>query len=142
MNLCIFIRTIAGSVWQLSAGLDEPATPRRPASGKHRQQAAIERKLKIPSDACRDKDTRNFVEGNTPAKFQHIEKRIWRTLEFIDRANSVQGLRNLRGLRFEKLCNMKWQYSVRINDQYRICFDWPKNSPHPTNMEITNHYDN
>ena len=81
------------------------------------------------------------MRANTPAKFQHIEKQIWRTLEFIDRANSVQGLRDLRGLRFKKLKHAKWQYSVRINDQYRICFDWRKNSSHPTNMEITDHYD-
>ena len=142
MNLCIFIRTIAGSVWQISAGLGEGAIPRRPAGDKHSQQAAVERKLQIPSDACRDKDTRNFVEGNTPAKFQHVEKQIWETLEIIDDADSIQDLRKFRGLRFKKLHNKKWRYSVRVNKQYRICFDWHKKSPHPTNMEINSHYDN
>ena len=142
MNLCIFIRTIAGNVWQLSAGLGEGAIPRHPASGKRRQQAAMERKLQIPSDACRDKHTRNFVEGNTPAKFQHVEKQIWKTLEALDGARSMQELRRKGGLRFEKLKYAKWQYSVRVNDTYRICFDWRKKSPHPTNIEINNHYGN
>ena len=101
----------------------------------------MERKLKIPSDACRDKHTRNFVEGNTPAKFQHVEKQIWETLEALGGAVSIQELRKVRGLRFKKLKHAKWQYSVRVNDTYRICLDWRKKSPYPTNMEITDHYD-
>ena len=141
MNLCIFIRTIAGSVWQLSAGLGEPATPRQPASGKHSQQEAMERRLQLPLAAFRGKDTRNFVLGTIPAKFQHVEKQIWETLEALSGEDSIQDLRKVRGLRFKKLHNKKWQYSVRVNDQYRICFDWHKKSPHPTNIEITNHYD-
>ena len=142
MNLCIFIRTIAGSVWQLSAGLGQPAAPRQPANGKCRQQAAMERRLQLPLAAFRGKDTQNFVRGRTPAKFQQAEKQIRKTLEIIDDASSIQVLLGLKALRFEKLRAMKWQYSVRVNDQYRICFDWRKKSPHPTNIEITNHYDN
>ena len=142
MNLCIFIRTIAGSVWQLSAGQGEPATPRHSASGKRRQQAAIERRLKLPLAAFLGKDTRNFIQGRTPAKFQQVEKQIWKTLEILGDANSIQALRKVRTLRFKKLHNKQWQYSVRVNDTYRICFNWRKKSPHPTNIEITNHYDN
>ena len=40
-------------------------------------------------------------------------------------ATSMQDLREVRGNRFQKLKgNRKDQYSLRINDQYRICFRW------------------
>ena len=142
MNLCIFIRTIAASVWQLSAGQGEPAAPRQPASNKQSQEEAVERRLKLPLAAFRGKATRNFIQGRIPARFQQVEKQIWKTLEALGSAASIWELRRRRELRVEKLQHAKWQYSVRINDQYRICFDWYKKFPHPTNIEITDHYDN
>ena len=40
-------------------------------------------------------------------------------------ATSMQDLQEIRGNRFEKLKgDRKGQYSIRINDQYRICFGW------------------
>lgn len=40
---------------------------------------------------------------------------------------SIQDLRHIRGNRFEILKGKrKGQYSIRINDQYRICFKWAK----------------
>ena len=40
---------------------------------------------------------------------------------------SMQDLQEIRGNRFEKLAgNRKGQYSIRINDQYRICFKWER----------------
>jgi len=40
---------------------------------------------------------------------------------------SMQDLKEIRGNRFEKLSgDRKGQYSIRINDQYRICFRWEK----------------
>jgi proteic killer suppression protein len=40
-------------------------------------------------------------------------------------ANSMQDLKELRGNRFEKLKGERQgQYSIRINEQYRICFKW------------------
>jgi proteic killer suppression protein len=40
---------------------------------------------------------------------------------------SMQDLQEIRGNRFEKLGgNRKGQYSIRINDQYRICFKWER----------------
>ena len=32
------------------------------------------------------------------------------------------------------------QYSIRINDQWRICFEWPEKSPGPTNVEIVDYH--
>jgi proteic killer suppression protein len=52
---------------------------------------------------------------------------------------SMQDLREIRGNRFEKLRgNRKGQYSLRINDQYRICFGWEKENA--VNVEITDYH--
>ena len=34
----------------------------------------------------------------------------------------------------------KGQYSIRVNDQWRICFEWPDDSPGPTNVEIVDYH--
>jgi proteic killer suppression protein len=36
--------------------------------------------------------------------------------------------------------NRLGQYSIRINDQWRICFDWPAGSPGPVNVEIADYH--
>ncbi|HEX3356908.1 MAG TPA: type II toxin-antitoxin system RelE/ParE family toxin [Tepidisphaeraceae bacterium] len=49
----------------------------------------------------------------------------YRKLIFLDNATSLQDILNWRGLRLEKLKGDRaGQYSIRINDQYRICFEW------------------
>jgi plasmid maintenance system killer protein len=34
----------------------------------------------------------------------------------------------------------KGQYSIRINDQWRVCFRWPEKSPGPLNVEIVDYH--
>ena len=47
----------------------------------------------------------------------------------------------LPGNRFEALKGKrKGQYSIRINDQWRVCFEWPEKSPGPTNVEIVDYH--
>jgi proteic killer suppression protein len=46
------------------------------------------------------------------------------------------------GNRFEKLRGDRaGQYSIRINDQWRVCFEWPDGSPEPFNIEIVDDHD-
>jgi proteic killer suppression protein len=48
---------------------------------------------------------------------------------------------NTPGNRFEALKgNRKGQYSIRINDQWRIGFEWPDDSPGPLNVEIVDYH--
>jgi proteic killer suppression protein len=48
-------------------------------------------------------------------------------------------LRALRGNRLEALSgSRKWRFSIRINDQYRICFNWEAKGP--TDVEITDYH--
>ena len=57
-------------------------------------------------------------------KFQAIEKSVRVRLELLDAATSLRDL-DLPGLRLEALKgNRKGQYSLRVNDQFRICFEW------------------
>ena len=43
--------------------------------------------------------------------------------------------------RFEALKgDRKGEYSIRINDQWRICFKWPERSPGPINVEIVDYH--
>lgn len=48
---------------------------------------------------------------------------------------------DLPGHRLEALKgDRKGQYSIRINDQWRICFGWPKGSTGPVNVEIVDYH--
>ena len=58
----------------------------------------------------------------------------------LDSATSRLDL-DLPGNRFEALKgDRKGQYSIRINDQWRICFEWPKGTPGPVNVEIVDYH--
>jgi toxin HigB-1 len=47
----------------------------------------------------------------------------------------------LPGNRFEALSgDRKGQYSIRINDQWRTCFEWPDRALGPSNVEIVDYH--
>ena len=57
----------------------------------------------------------------------------------IGAATSLQDLRELRGNRFEALKgDLKGQYSIRINDQFRICFRWSEQ--HAYDVEVVDYH--
>ncbi len=58
-------------------------------------------------------------------RFQAFESVARRKLKMLDDAVTLGDLRALPGNRLEPLKgDRKGQYSIRINDQYRICFEW------------------
>ena len=62
-------------------------------------------------------------------------------LDQLDAATSLKDIAALPGNRFEALKgNRKGQYSIRINDQWRISFEWPDHSPGPLNVEIVDYH--
>jgi proteic killer suppression protein len=88
----------------------------------------------------RDKRTREFAEGNRVKAFTGIERKAEMKLDQLDAATSLLDL-DLPGNRLEALKgDRKGQYSIRINDQWRICFEWPKGSPGPVNVEIVDYH--
>jgi proteic killer suppression protein len=62
-------------------------------------------------------------------------------LDRLEAAASLRDLAALPGNRFEALAgDRKEQYSIRINDQWRICFEWPGGSQGPLNVEIVDYH--
>ncbi len=84
----------------------------------------------------RDKRTREFASGKRVKAFSSFELKAEMKLDQLDAATSVLDL-NLPGNRLETL---KGEYSIRINDQWRICFEWPKDSSGPINVEIVDYH--
>ncbi len=89
----------------------------------------------------RDKRTRDFAIGKRVKAFSGIERAARLKLDRLEAAASLKDLGALPGNRFEALAgDRKGQYSIRINDQWRICFEWPRNAPGPTNVEIVDYH--
>jgi len=88
----------------------------------------------------RDKRTRLFSEGEWVKEFQGFERQAMLRLDRLDAADRLMAL-NTPGNRLEGLKgDRKGQYSIRINDQWRICFEWPDGSPGPVNVEIVDYH--
>lgn len=89
----------------------------------------------------RDRRTRDFASGNRVKAFSGIERAARLKLDRLEAATSLKDLRALPGNRFEALLgDRKGQYSIRINEQWRICFEWPKACPGPENVEIVDYH--
>ena len=88
----------------------------------------------------RDKRTRELAEGNRVKAFSGFEVKAELKLDQLEAATSLLDL-SLPGNRLEALKgDRQGQYSIRINDQWRICFEWPKGSPGPVNVEIVDYH--
>jgi proteic killer suppression protein len=89
----------------------------------------------------RDKRTREFATGNRIKAFFGFERPARLKLDRLESATSLKDLAALPGNRFEALAgNRKGQYSIRINDQWRICFEWLDRSLGPSNVEIVDYH--
>lgn len=89
----------------------------------------------------RDKRTRDFAIGKRVRAFSGIERAARLKLDRLEAAVSMKDLAALPGNRFEVLKgDRKGQYSIRINDQWRVCFEWPEKSTGPINVEIVDYH--
>jgi proteic killer suppression protein len=76
---------------------------------------------------------------NPQAAQQDIQRVAERKLIMIHRAGGLNDLRIPPGNRLEALTgNRKGQHGIRINDQWRICFEWRKDGVY--NVEITDYH--
>ena len=87
-----------------------------------------------------DKRTEAFYRGRRVAVYSGFSRIASRKLDQLDAATRLRDL--LRpGNRLEALKGRrKGQWGIRINDQWRICFEWPEGSPGPTNVEIVDYH--
>ena len=73
----------------------------------------------------RDKWTTDFAAGKRVKAFSGIERAARLKLDRLEAAVALKDLAVLPGNRLEVLRgNRKGQYSIRVNDQWRICFEW------------------
>jgi proteic killer suppression protein len=88
----------------------------------------------------RDKWTRAFFEGERVKAFQGFERQAMLRLDRLHAADRLMAL-NTPGNQLEKLKgDRQGHYSIRINDQWRICFAWPEDSLGPVNVEIVDYH--
>lgn len=89
----------------------------------------------------------NFRCAETQVLFETGDSRRWksilnvatRKLTMLHAATELRDLRSPPGNRLEALQgNRAGQYSIRINDQFRICFEW--SDAGPTNVEIVDYH--
>ena len=84
-----------------------------------------------------------FNGKNTPAARRTLPENVWksaaRKLDQLDSVTALQELRIPPGNRLEALSGERTgQYSIRINDQYRICFTWTEHGPNQ--VEIVDYH--
>ena len=86
------------------------------------------------------KETEKIFQGEVSRKLPpDIQRTARRKLLFLDAAEDLQDMQAVPGNRFEKLKGDRaGQYSIRINDQWRICFEWAGNKAQ--NVEIVDYH--
>jgi proteic killer suppression protein len=89
----------------------------------------------------RDKRTRDFAAGKRVKVFSGFERAARLKLDRMEAATSIRDLAALPGNRFEALSgDRKGEYSIRINDQWRVCFEWADGAVGPSNVEIVDYH--
>jgi proteic killer suppression protein len=91
----------------------------------------------IQSFKC--KDTLALYEGKSPRRFKAFVAVAERKLSQLDAAQTLEFMKAPPGNHLEALKgDRKGQHSVRINDQWRICFVWTPTGP--VDVEIVDYH--
>ena len=78
----------------------------------------------------RDPETQRIYEGKRSRKWANIQRVIERKLAMLDGATSLSDLRSPPANQLEALVgNRRGQHSIRVNDQFRVCFRWTDHGP-------------
>ena len=89
----------------------------------------------------RDRRTQRFAAGEHVREFSGFARQAETRLDRLDAAESLADLGALPGNRLEALKGDRTgQYSIRINDQWRVCFGWPDGSHGPADVEIVDYH--
>ena len=89
----------------------------------------------------RDRDLERFNDGGEIRRWEPFRRQAERRLRILDAATSLAELASMNSNRLETLSgDRKGNYSIRINGQWRICFEWTKGEPGPSNVEIVDYH--
>jgi proteic killer suppression protein len=84
-------------------------------------------------------DTERLFRRESVRRFRAIERQALRKLDMLDAAPDLRTLSTLPGNRLERLKGDRGgQYSIRINQQWRICFVWREG--HAYEVEIVDYH--
>ncbi|MGA1984486.1 MAG: type II toxin-antitoxin system RelE/ParE family toxin [Acidobacteriaceae bacterium] len=88
-----------------------------------------------------DKRTAAFARGERIRAFEAIERPARMKLDRLEAATALGDLAALPGNRMEALKgDRKGQWSIRINDRWRLCFAWPEGERGPSGVEIVDYH--
>ena len=86
-----------------------------------------------------DDDSERCWNGDRVKRFEAFERQAQRRLSILSEATCIEDLMQMRSNRFEALHGKrKGQYSIRINDQWRICFRFEDGEAH--DVEIVDYH--
>jgi len=87
----------------------------------------------------RDKRAQKVFNGEPVRELKAVYRQVERRLRILDAADTLESLMMLPSNRFKALGgDREGQYSIRINDQWRICFEWQEEGPHQ--VEIVDYH--
>jgi len=88
----------------------------------------------------KDRDAEALFGGGSVRRYRAVERQVQRRLQILDSAADLRDLAALPSNRFEALKgDRKGQYSIRINDQWRLCFRWSADNE-ATDVEILDYH--
>ena len=89
----------------------------------------------------RDRRTERFATGEHVKEFSGFARQAEVRLDRLEAATNLRDLAALPGNHLEALkADRQGQWSIRINDQWRICFEWPAASNGAENVEIVDYH--
>ncbi len=89
----------------------------------------------------RDRESQRFADGARVPRREAFRRQAEKRLRILDAVVSLRDLAHLPSNRLEALFgDRKGQYSIRINQQWRICFEWSKEGDAPENVEIVDYH--
>lgn len=89
----------------------------------------------------RDKKTKQFAFGKFVKAFSGFQQQAVKRLSVLHAATHLDDLRALNSNRLKALAGDRaGQFSIRINDQWRVCFEWDDRKNDAFNVEITDYH--
>jgi len=89
----------------------------------------------------KDRKTERFAEGERVAAFEGFRHQAEKRLRVLEAATGLLDLAQLNSIHLESLSgDREGQYSIRINQEWRICFQWPHGADGAEEVEIVDYH--